>query len=53
MPTSHLNTVESLYTIYGPRESDTELVSAEDWVNLHGETPLCTIIGWDPSRTLN
>ena len=51
-PTSHLNNVESLYSVYGPRESDTKLVSVTEWIALHGLTPLCTIVGWDPSRTL-
>lgn len=49
----HLNNVESLYTIYGPREGDTKLTSFDEWVSLHGLTPLCTISGWDPSRAFD
>ena len=51
-PVGPLNNVESLYTVYGPRESDAEIVSREDWIQLHGCTPLCDIIGWDPERFL-
>ena len=49
----HLNNVESLYTIYGPREGDTKLTSFDEWVSLHGLTPIWTISGWDPSRAFD
>ncbi len=49
-PMNALNNLESLYTIFGPREGDCEIISPESWTQLHGETPLCKIIGWDPSR---
>lgn len=49
-PINELNNLESLYTIFGPREGDCEIITPDHWIRLHGETPLCKIIGWDPSR---
>ena len=51
-PIGPLNTFESLCTIYGPREGDATIVSKDEFVQLHGSTPWCEIIGWDPDRTL-
>lgn len=51
-PIGPLNNLESLYTVYGPREGDAKIISKEDWVQIHGSSPICEIIGWDPERTL-
>ena len=52
-PTTPLNDLNSLFTCFGPPEERQRIWTVEEWVDLYGKTPLCTIVGFDPGRFLS
>ena len=49
-PIDAVNDLNSLFTCFGPPEEQQRIWTAQEWVELYGKTPLCTILGFDPSR---
>ena len=62
----NFNDPSLLYTVYGPQEATRpsfglrlfqrfvvrRLASRDEWTSWHGDSPLTTVAGWDPSRHL-